>query len=158
MKILNWLSDLLFLGIFFIFPIIYVLRRIFFHPKKDVIPVKAMVVGIRAVHEEITPQTNKFKQLLKDQHNGYLVTYYPVVHYMLNNTQYEAVVQTPMDHRPRIDVPMDVLVDVHDLGVAYEVAQVEKNSLILYFIQWGIGLILIGGAVWWIVRHSALSI
>ena len=151
------------LGAIFVWVIGFVIQRItersFQTEKaKDLIPVKGKVVSCKAVHEDMLLNPSNIKILTHKTHNGYVVTYYPIVHFMLNNVKYEAVVDKPMTRRPVTDVDMDILVDVNNLEKVYEAAAEERSSLIVYLLEWGGILWLMVWGIGWLVRHSSLTI
>ena len=94
------------------------------------------VVACKVKLEDLPSETAALNILENEVRNGQFVFYYPIVRFNLNGVDYEAVVQSPQPYKPRLHVPMEILVEADNMSVAYDKTKLERSSLLGYFAVW----------------------
>lgn len=124
----------------------------------NLVRVQGEVVAYKAHFEEISQKTNGLVLLGREVRNGYLVSYAPIVRFEFTGVVYEIEVDSLSYGKPRLNVPMDILVDVNNMKKAYDAAQTERDSFLSYFFMWLLVVAIICGVIIFLVRNSSLTI
>ena len=91
--------------------------------------------------------------LWRDTRNGYLVQYYPIVRFVLEDREYEVTVSPALNAKPQLNAPMEILVNAENLKEAYSAVEKEKTSLLVSLVSWGLVLYVLFRVMLWVVRH-----